>query len=585
MSYSLKVIKDYPIGFWPLDELSGTTATDSSGCNNHGSYIGSPEMTMLPIIPGGVSGTKITNSSSISLPITNDYYAANIAEAFGTKYSSDNDFTIEAWIYPSIYSTYKTVLFADTAYNIGLFWENGDIVFGISDSEEIRYSVTYSKKAMHLVGIYSPNTISLYVDGVLVSSAPVSQGFKFTNTNLDLSVGPSESQYDWFIVDAPAVYRYSLNSNQVLRHYVSGNVSSSAIQVVYPDGGILFTGTDAMIRGQFEYSYPNNKPWTDFLDDNTYYDSVNKCISFYKTDTQEAKDFILNDFFMIPIQSGFVSSKVEWRNDLGITVESSVDGTAWEYCVNGQPLPQYNKSSFDPTGMVYIRITMSTSDSSKFLPRLSFFAISFYSNKDLYADNYGYLLSSEDEYYLGSLNYSLLSRNNTNGIRCSVDAGFKIAATKAVGSLEFFYTPSGLDASGLVSSSLTGQYVASEYSWDGTGLISKSNIEKIYVNNVDKTNQTDISNVFTDGELHHVVITYTDDISGDIVFNASSNGADQNLFKNIALYETILTTTQIGDHFELYTGKPVTSVSESVITLTENTPVHYNNDWIVLQSV
>jgi len=31
MSYQLKVIKDYPIGFWPLDESSGSTAAEQLG--------------------------------------------------------------------------------------------------------------------------------------------------------------------------------------------------------------------------------------------------------------------------------------------------------------------------------------------------------------------------------------------------------------------------------------------------------------------------------------------------------------------------------------------------------------------------
>lgn len=34
MTYKLKVIKDYPIGFWLLDEISGNVAEDNSGCGN-----------------------------------------------------------------------------------------------------------------------------------------------------------------------------------------------------------------------------------------------------------------------------------------------------------------------------------------------------------------------------------------------------------------------------------------------------------------------------------------------------------------------------------------------------------------------
>ena len=50
MSYQLKVIKDHPIMLLPLDESSGTSAMDISGCGNTGTYV------------GGLQSTTITNS-------------------------------------------------------------------------------------------------------------------------------------------------------------------------------------------------------------------------------------------------------------------------------------------------------------------------------------------------------------------------------------------------------------------------------------------------------------------------------------------------------------------------------------------
>ena len=67
MTYQLKVIKDYPILFLPLDESSGATASDISGCGNNATYVGSPASNILPIIPGGVSGTKITNTACMAV--------------------------------------------------------------------------------------------------------------------------------------------------------------------------------------------------------------------------------------------------------------------------------------------------------------------------------------------------------------------------------------------------------------------------------------------------------------------------------------------------------------------------------------
>jgi hypothetical protein len=228
---------------------------------------------------------------------------------------------------------------------------------------------------------------------------------------------------------------------------------------------------------------------------------------------------------------------------------------------------------------------MSTTDASKFLPKLSFFCVTFYSNRTIYADNYGDKITSTTDYYLGSLNYPVLSRHYMNGIRCKADSGFVLNTQMDVQTLEFFYTPNSYNDSGLVSSTSTNGYTASNFSWRNSGTISKSNISKIYVNNVSKTSETNIANVFVLNQPHHVVIEYASPISGDITFNSSLYGAIQGQFQNIAIYEKAFTAQDVETHFELYTGKPVESVSESAITLTELEPAYYNNDWIVIQSI
>jgi hypothetical protein len=583
MSYQLKVVKDYPIGFWPLDESSGSTAADISGCGNNATYVGSPASNILPLVSGGLSGTRITNTAYITVPVTKDYYGATVGSGFATKYTSDNDFTIEAWIYSSIESNDAVRLFADTTNNVGLFWDRGNIVFKVSADEWVISSLPYSKKTIYVAGKYTGESIELYIDGVSVGFKSLSS-FKFTNTTLGLQIGPTTTSGDEFTVDAPAVYRYALPDSTILRHYINGNITSPAIQVAYPDEGVLYSGSDANLRPSFDYSYPVNKPWTYWLDDNTYYDLVNKEIGFYETETAESKTFVIEDFITIPSELNLITSKVEWRNDLGITVESSIDGTVGSYvaCVNGQPIPQYTKDAFDASGKLYIKITMSTSDASKYLPKLSFFCIAFYSNKDLYADNYGDKINSATEYYLGSLNYPILSRNYTNGIRAKNAAGFKVNTLSSIKSVEMFFTPLTLAANTLFYAS---DPSATRLAWNGSGVVSKANIANIYVNNVDVTNQTNISSYLVAEEPHHVVIVFTTPVTGSLQLNYETSGGPSNLYKNITTYEKELTAGIVETHYELYTGRAVSSVTEPAIDLTESDIIAYNNDWIVLQSV
>jgi hypothetical protein len=581
VSYQLKVIKDHPVGFWPLDESVGTTATDISGCGNNATYVGSPSANILPLVSGGVSGTRITNTAYLNVPITKDYYGAEVGAGFGTKYTSDNDFTIEAWIYSSIESADLVRLFADTTNNIGLFWDNGNIVFKVSSDEWVISPLSYSKKTIYIAGKYTGESIELYIDGVPVESKSLNL-FKFTNTTLNLQIGPTTTSGDEFTVDAPAAYRYALSDKTIVRHYVNGNITSPAIQVVYPEEGVLYSGSDANLRPSFDYSYPVNKPWTDWLDDNTYYDLVNREIGFYETETAESKTFIIEDFIAIPSELNLITSKVEWRNNLGISVESSIDGITYATCINGQPLPQYTKDSFDSSRQLYIRITMSTPDASKYLPKLSFFCIAFYSNKDIYADNYGDKITSSTEYYLGSLNYPILSRNYTNGIRAKDGAGFNINTLSSIKSVEMFFTPITLASNTLFYAS---DPSTTKVAWNGSGAVSKANIDKIYVNNIDVTNQTNINSYLVAEEPHHIVIVFTDPVTGSLQLNYETSGGPSNLYKNIATYEKELTAGIVETHYELYTGRVVSSVTEPVIDLTESDIIAYNNDWIVLQSV
>ena len=135
-------MQENPIGFWRLDESSGTTAYDFSGCSNNGTYSGTFNYNILPLVSGGTRGTLITNSSSISLPVTKNYYAVTATEGLATKYTSDNDFTLEAWIYPMFYGSSNDIQKIFGSSETGIFWQKGNIIFKVG-SESVEYSLPY----------------------------------------------------------------------------------------------------------------------------------------------------------------------------------------------------------------------------------------------------------------------------------------------------------------------------------------------------------------------------------------------------------------------------------------------------------
>lgn len=622
MSYKYSVLADHPVMFYEtitassnllstyqdvIDEYNnyqdfldaystyGTilanTIFDSSGCGNNGEYFGNIQTSLVPLVTGQEYAIKIDNDNYITASILKDYNGSTETGGLADKYTSDNDFTLEAWIYPNLPTTSEVTLFGDASNDIGIFYDKGNIVFRV-ESEEISWTIPYIKRAMHVVATYTGNDISLYIDGVLRSNKILSN-FKFTNTSFTPSFGPTPNSSNYFLINAPAVYRYALDVSRIQIHYLDAQ-SLPAIQIADPDSGELFELYDNDISRVYRYAYPANKPWSNFMTDDLYYDSQENSISIKKS--TGSKSVVLNDFITIPLDLIIDSSKIEWEGDNGISVRTSIDGTTYTSCVNGGPIPQFEMGSIDTSGNLYIEITLTSSDSSKYLPKLFGLSVKFYNNQVMYSVNGGnYFKTLEDvsgptvfDVTLGNQRYPILSRDYRNGIRSVQDAGFGIETTLGIGTVQFFYTPDALTDSGLISSSSTNGYTASSYSWRNSGTISKTNISAIYVNGINKTSETNVSNVFEQGQLHHVLIVFASNISGLIKFNYSQYGAVNALYQNIALYPSVFNSTKALAQYDLYRYKSIQTVLDSntwSIQLTENSVTPYNNDWIVQQNV
>lgn len=620
MSYQNAVLADYPIAYYKLDETATTAindyselldvyssytevesllatynyllypdANDYSGYNNNAIYNGAPENGLLTLIPGNLVSSKITNEHHIYYFATKDYTGSTAAGGFATKYTFDNDFTLEGWIYPKFTTTNKTAIFADATENIGIFYEKGNLTFAV-DYEEITYTVPYLNKAMHVVATYTNDSISLYIDGKLVINKAISN-FAFTNTSISLKSGPTLSINDYFLVNSFAIYRYALNPTQIENHYNSAQLLPS-IQIAEPDQGRMFEIYDTNIATQFKYSYPANKPWINFVNEDLYYNENDDALEILQTSTAESKTVILNDFITIPLGPDMDSSKIEWDGNNGITVETSLDNTTYTQCTNGMPIPGYKLSSFSTNRILYLKITMTTTDASKFLPKLDSLSITFYNNQSVYASNSPdriYTLEGEAnvsnyDIAFGNKVYPILSRDDRNGIRMAQDSGFNLMTNKLIKTIEFFYTPNALTDSKLISSLADTIYYASNYSWRNTGTVSKTNISAIYVNGINKTSKTAVSDVFKVGELHHVILVFSDPISDEIRFNHSLYGSVPALYQNITLYETQFNSTKAVQHYNLYTGAATTVLDDSSFTVTENSVEYYNNDWVVVQN-
>lgn len=590
MSYRLKILKDNPVAFWPLDESTGTTANDISGCSNHGTYTGGLSNNLIPLVPEGLYGTLISSTKYITLPTNKDYYGSE-SSGLGNRYNSDNDFSVEFWFYPKINSTNLTTLLADVSSNVGVFYQNGNIVFKLND-EILEYSIPDTKKSVYVVCTYDVTSLSIYTNGTISAKKPLSN-FIFTNEELSLQAGPANGS-DTFIIDAPAVYRYALDPKKVADHFLS-KTTISPIQIVQPDLGTLFQLSDKNLSVAYKYELPLNKSFSQYDTSSIYYDDKNDLIGLARTATAEEGEFVIEDYFTIPQGLPLISSKVEWLDKNWSTVETSIDGISYETCVNGDTIPQYKigNETFSNSPIIYFRITLSSPDTSRYLSEFKNLIFSFYVDKNIYAINSGEYVSpvEPDSTSSGdSWDYSLSSSNNQiiaraqDGLRCTSQNGFQVTTTKDVKSIELTYTPLSTDRSCIVSTDQSGDSL--RYSWASDGNITKGNISAIYVNGINRTSETNISEFLIAGEPHHIVINLTDSISTNIKFNSILGGgyASESVYQNIGLYENELSLDQVETHFNLYTSKSSYTAEDSSFTMTEVDYYVYDNDWIVIQT-
>lgn len=585
MSYYLSVLKDSPSGFWKLDESSGTTAYDSSGCGNNGTYIGSILKTPMPIVCGGSHATKITDSNYLQLEIIKDFRGIEGAGGFGTSKTSDNDFSLEVWFHPKNLTSLTPIL-ADTS-GLGIYWDNGNILFKL-ENEEVYYSVPNYDRVMHVVGIYSVNAMYLYLDGELVKSKSLSK-INFNNQSLSFSCGPTTvNQY--FIVDAPAIYRYALNKNLILNHYNSF-IANTESNIVLPDSGELFKASEKHQYISTTISFPAQLDWQYHVSDDILYREHTN--SLYLSPTSSQGQFI--KVISLPLWKDYVSSKIEWMASKGVSIEvSSNGGSTWEVCENGKALPGFSQgSTFSNDKVISIKVTFQSNDSAKYVPELYYMKIHFYDEKKLFAHGGGSTInvspssnSSSWEIAISNTNSNILLRNRDNGITTNSSA-FYINTLKEINILEMILTASLL-SSGYLFYNKTGTIESSVF-WSSNGTLTKNNILGLYINGEDITSQSNISSYLYIDEPNYILVKTSTPITGEIWINGKQDSGNlsgvlsDNMYQNIAIYESDSIDHQ--KHYNLYIGKDQIVADGSVVEVTEEAVKTYSRDRILLNNL
>lgn len=255
------------IGHWPLDETSGTTAEDISTNENNGTMQNGMDATTATV--AGQIGTGLYFSQPA------EHWIEMPNEALYDMGS--NDFTVSAWAnFTSGGAATGTIIakgiigaccLADGYPGYQLLKQGNNIQFRLEDTAAGINMVStpgiavgpYEDSWHHYAGVRQGNNITLYIDGVPMSSAELSGAFD-TDNSWPLTIGAwrwgasSRGGELEGAVDDARIYTRALSSDEIQNLYAS----KSSTGCTLPDGKageVGYNFTDGVMQ------YCNGHAW------------------------------------------------------------------------------------------------------------------------------------------------------------------------------------------------------------------------------------------------------------------------------------------------------------------------------------
>jgi hypothetical protein len=167
---SLEALADNLVGYWKLDEASGTTASDSSGRGNHGTISGAGF-----VADGRIGGARSIggSNSAISVPLSGENFTrGTIALWYRPNYSTSSTAGIDhpiITIGPDAWSAGKIGIFNNRE------WDDLRVAHDRAGTDLTSQTVLPANTWVHIAYTWdaAAGTKALYLDGKLATSAKV----------------------------------------------------------------------------------------------------------------------------------------------------------------------------------------------------------------------------------------------------------------------------------------------------------------------------------------------------------------------------------------------------------------------------
>lgn len=229
VDYSVDTQDSSLVGYWKLDEVSGTTASDSSGNGNIG--------TLFNNANGTVTWATGKFGNAANFISTGTRAEARITIPFQQSLNISSPVSITAWIYPMSPSTNNAILdrtggtSRSAIYTVGsqlrATWGAYTGGFGITDGNVPSDTWSFVAFTYDSPGVNQNGTAKLYVNGTSVYS-----GIQNASTYADaLASKPFSIGYSWSgstgfngTIDEVKIYNRALTADEVKAEY-SGQIS------------------------------------------------------------------------------------------------------------------------------------------------------------------------------------------------------------------------------------------------------------------------------------------------------------------------------------------------------------------------
>ncbi len=225
--YAGTVINDGPLAYWRLDETSGTAMFDAYNLNN-GTYSGASTLGANSLIFGSADTAVTFAGGTATVPYNSSLNTAT--------------FSVEFWAQPTTLSASYVVALQDRSTggrrgfavqydNVTQGWDftlgtNNTQFTTVSSGTHVLPGTSY-----HVIATYDGTTASLYINGVLVNSAPVVYAAVVNPVNLTIG-SRNGNNAALSTVDEVSLYNHALSAAQVASHYALGRSGTLAATIV-----------------------------------------------------------------------------------------------------------------------------------------------------------------------------------------------------------------------------------------------------------------------------------------------------------------------------------------------------------------